>query len=111
VVATGAGLHTAVAGGRSLPGQGLSNPGVESELRFFGAFYFAYGLFVLRAAPRADRDTATVRAMASALFVAGLARAGGWLAVGKPHGVQQALLAIELGAPPLMVAWESRLAR
>ena len=111
LVATVAGFHSGVAGGKSLPGQGLSHPSVESELRYYGAFYSAYGIFVLRAAPRADRDKATVRAIAAALFGAGLARASGWLAVGKPHRVQQALLAVELGAPPLTLAWQSRLAR
>jgi Domain of unknown function (DUF4345) len=109
LVGTTAGLHTVVAGGRSLPDQGLANPSVESELRFYGGFYVAYGLFVLRTAPRADRDTATVRALAGALFLAGLARVGGWLAVGRPHRVQLALLVIELAAPPLIVAWQARL--
>jgi hypothetical protein len=51
-----------------------------------------------------------VRALAAALFLAGLARAGGWLAVGKPHPLQRALLVIELAAPPAMVAWQARLA-
>lgn len=110
LVATGAGLHTMVAGGKSLPGQQRANPSVESELRFYGAFYLAYGLVVLRAAPGADRDTAAVRGIAGALFLAGLSRAGGWLAVGRPHRNQRALLAIELGAPPLTVAWQARLA-
>ena len=99
-----------IVGGRSLAGQGLANPSVESELRFYGAFYVAYGVVVLHAAPRADRDTAIVRALAGALFLAGLARAGGWLAVGRPHRVQLALLVIELAAPPMIVTWQARLA-
>lgn len=111
LVATVAGFHSGVVGGKSLPGQDLSSPSIESELRYYGAFYSAYGLYVLRVAPRADRDAATVRAIAGVLFCAGLARASGWLAVGTPHPVQQALLAIELGAPPLTVVWQSRLAR
>jgi hypothetical protein len=110
VVATTAGLHTVIAGARSLPGQELANPAVESELRFYAAFYVACGLVALRVAPRADRDPAAVRALAAALFLAGLARAGGWLAVGKPHPLQRALLVIELAAPPAMVAWQARLA-
>jgi hypothetical protein len=104
VVATAAGLHTVIAGGKSLPDEGLANPSVESELRFYAAFYVAYGLALLRVAPRADREPAAVRSLAGALFLAGLARAGGWLAVGRPHRVQLALLGIELGAPPVMVA-------
>ena len=109
-VATTAGLYTVLAGAKSLPSQELGNPSVESELRFYAAFYVAYGLVALRVAPRADRDTMAVRALAGALFLAGLARAGGWRAVGRPHGVQRALLVIELAAPPLIVTWQARVA-
>jgi hypothetical protein len=109
-VATTAGLHTVIVGARSIPRQEPADPSVESELRFYAAFYVAYGLVALRVAPRADRDTATVRALAGALLLAGLGRAGGWLAAGRPHRLQIALLVIELGAPPLIVAWQARLA-
>jgi hypothetical protein len=104
VVATAAGLHTVIIGGKSLPNEGVANPSVESELRFYAAFYVAYGIALLRVAPRADREPAAVRSLAGALFLAGLARAGGWLAIGRPHRVQLALLGIELSAPPVMVA-------
>lgn len=110
VVATAAGLHTVVAGARSIAGQRTSNPSVESELRFYAAYYVAYGVALLHVAPRADREPAAVRALAGALFLAGLARAGGWLAAGRPHPFQRGLLAVELGAPPLIVAWQRRMA-
>jgi hypothetical protein len=109
-VATTAGLHTVIAGAKSLPRQKAANPSLESELRFYAAFYVAYGLVALRVAPRAHRDTAGVRGLAGALFLAGVARAGGWLAAGRPHELQVALLAIELAAPPPIVAWQARLA-
>jgi hypothetical protein len=109
-VATAAGLHTVVTGARSLPGRPLANPIVESELRFYSAFYVAYGLAALRVAPRADRDAAAVRSLAGALFLAGAARAGSWLAAGRPHAGQIALLAVELAAPPALVAWQARVA-
>lgn len=110
-VATAAGLHTMIAGGRSVAGQGPANPAIESELRFYGAFYFAYGLTVLDTAKRVDHDAARVRALAGALFAAGLARAGGWLAAGRPHPAQLGLLAIELAGPPAVVGWQTRLSR
>jgi hypothetical protein len=88
----------------------MANPSLESELRYYAAFYVAYGAFALHVAPRADRDTAAVRALAGALFLAGLARAGGWLAAGRPHGLQRGLLVVELAAPPLVVAWQGRVA-
>lgn len=109
-VATAAGMHTVIAGARSIVGQGAANASVESELRFYAAFYVAWGLAALRAAPRADQDPATVRTLAGALFLAGLARAGAWRAVGKPHPGQRVLLAIELAGPPALGAWQTRLA-
>jgi Domain of unknown function (DUF4345) len=109
-VATAAGLHTAIVGARSLPGQVLANASVESELRYYAGFYVGFGLVALRLAPRADRDTTAVRSLAGVLFLAGVARAGGWLAAGRPHPLQRALLAVELAAPPAIVALQARLA-
>jgi hypothetical protein len=77
-VATLAGLHTAIAGARSLPGEERANPAVESELRYYGAFYAAYGIAVLRVAPRADTEPAAVRALAGA--IPRRRRPGRWLA-------------------------------
>ena len=110
-VATTAGLHTVVAGARSVPGRPRAGAEVESELRFYAAFYVAYGLVALRTAPRADRDVNAVRGLAGALLLAGLARAGGWLAAGRPHPGQRALLAIELAVPPLLLGGQARIAR
>jgi hypothetical protein len=83
---------------------------MESELRFYGAFYATYGLAVLRTAPRVETDSPAVLALAGALFSAGLARAGGWLAVGRPHRLQRFLLGFELAGPPLTVIWQRRVA-
>ena len=110
MIATAAGLDTVMRGAKSIAGQTVANPSVESELRFYSAFYVAYGLAALRVAPRADRDAAAVRALAGALFVAGVARANAWRIAGRPHEVQRALLAIELAAPPAIVAWQAQLA-
>ncbi len=96
-------------GGRSVVAEGPASPNIESELRFYGAFYAAYGIALLRLAPRADEDPVAVGASMGALFAAGVARATGWRAVGRPHPVQQVLLALELGIPPAVVAWQSRL--
>jgi hypothetical protein len=111
VVATTAGLDSVIRGARSVPGESRANAALESELRYYGAFYAAYGVAVLSAAPRAGEDTTAVRALAAALFAAGMARAGGWIGAGKPHPLQRALLAIELAAPAAVVALQARVAR
>jgi hypothetical protein len=108
-VATGAGLHTVLLGGRSIPGGGVSDPRIESELRFYAAFYVAYGLAALRVAPRADREEDAVRALGGAMLLAGLARAAAWRDAGRPSDAQLTLLAIELAGPPALVAWQARL--
>jgi hypothetical protein len=104
-VATAAGLHTALTGARSVPGETRrANARLESELRYYGAFYSAYGVALLRLARDAEEEPARVRAAAGVLLGAGLARAGGWLAVGAPDPLQRTLLAIELTAPAAIAA-------
>jgi hypothetical protein len=104
-----AGLHTMIAGARSIAGERRANPSVESELRFYATFYVAYGVAALRLAPRADRERAKVRALVALLCLAGLARARAWLTLGRPHPFQIGLLAVELGAPPAVLAAQARL--
>lgn len=99
VVAAAAGAHSAILGARSLPGQSTANPTLESELRYYAAFYAAYGVGALRLAAQPEPDPRAVRGLAATLLCAGLARAGGWRAAGRPHGLQRGLLAIELGLP------------
>ncbi len=98
-VAALAGMHTVLAGGRSFPPWELSDPPVESELRYYAGFYAAFGAFALRTAARKRVDAGEVRSVGSALLLAGFGRAAGWRRVGRPHPLQQVLLAIELTLP------------
>jgi hypothetical protein len=98
-IATAAGVHTMLAGGRSFPPWRRGSAMVESELRFYAGFYAAYGLALLRAAASAEADPRAVRALAGTLFLGGLGRANAWARAGSPHPLQRALLAIELTAP------------
>lgn len=107
-VATVAGLHTVATGARSVPGRQEANAAVESELRFYGAFYAAYGLALLEIARRPEHDPRVVSAVAGTLMLAGLARAGGWVAAGAPHPHQRVLLGIELALPPAIVALQRK---
>ena len=108
LVATAAGLDTVLRGARSVPGRPRAGAEMESELRYYAGFYVAYGVAALHTARRAEREPAAVRALAGALFLSGLARAGAWRAAGKPHPLQRALLAIELTVPPVLVAVQRR---
>lgn len=82
----------------------------ESEFRFFAAFWIAYGVAALWVAPRVDRETTAVRALALALFAGGLARGMAWIAAGPPHALFIALMGLELLIPPLAIWWHNRVA-
>ena len=99
-----AGLHTLVAGGRSVPPWRPAGAMVESELRYYSAFYVAYGATALRAAAQEELEPATVTALAAAMFLGGLGRGAAWLSAGAPHRLQRALLALELTVPVLIAA-------
>jgi hypothetical protein len=107
-VATLAGLDTVLRGPRSIAGRPQAGAAVDSELRFYSAFYVAFGLAMLRAATRADSEPETVTNLAGALFLAGVARAAAWRSSGAPHPAQKILLGIELGLPPLLAGAASR---
>jgi hypothetical protein len=84
---------------------------VESELRFYSAFYAIWGLRVLRTARRVELDPRAIDEIAAPLFLAGLGRAGAWVAIGRPHPLQRVLLGIELVAPPLLLLERARRGR
>ena len=99
-----AGLHTLVAGGRSVPPWRPAGAMVESELRYYSAFYVAYGATALRAAAQEELEPAVVKGLAAALFLGGVGRGAAWLSAGAPHPLQRALLALELTVPVLIAA-------
>lgn len=108
-VALLAGLHSLFAGGRAIPGhRRQAHPAIESELRFYSAFYTAYGAALLASAARSEQQPATVPVLTAPPFLAGLGRVAAWRSVGSPNGWQQMLLAIELAGPPAILIWERR---
>jgi hypothetical protein len=110
-VALGAGLATVLLGVKSIPGAGEVSATVESELRFYAVWYVGAGGVLLRAARRVEVEGATIRALAGFLFLAGCARGLSWLAVGRPHPLMVALMAVELGLPFVIVPWQAVVAR
>ena len=102
-IATAAGIHSAVWGGRSYPPWKRLDPQVESELRFFAAFYALYGLDLLDAALKNQTDRKTINKAAAGLLAGGIGRGVGWIGAGRPHPLQQILLAVELVGPALVI--------
>ncbi|HEX2038507.1 MAG TPA: DUF4345 domain-containing protein [Acidimicrobiales bacterium] len=84
---------------------------VDSELRFFAAWYALAGALLLRAAPRPEAATATVRGTSVALWLAAFGRVLSLRAAGRPHRTYVVLLGIEIVIPLVALPWQARVAR
>jgi hypothetical protein len=111
LVAIGGGLLQIAIGPSALPGSPGAGNSVDSELRFLSAYWVALGAALLWIAPRVERETIALRAAMAALFLGGIARVVSLISVGEPHSTLLVLMAIELIAPPVVVAWQATLDR
>ena len=103
ITATLTGIVAVLTGSSGQVGGAQASASVESELRFFAAFWIAYGAAALYVAPRALREIHAVRALALFLFLGGVARGIAWIADGRPHTLFVVLLALELLLPPAVL--------
>ncbi|MFN2590132.1 MAG: DUF4345 domain-containing protein [Actinomycetota bacterium] len=111
VVAIVAGIAGVVFGESGVLGTHVVTPNVDSELRFFSAWYVVAGVLLLLALPNVEREARTVRTVFAGFFLAGCGRAISMVTVGRPHGMYVVLMAIELALPLVVVPWHGRLAR
>lgn len=111
VVMIGAGAGTVVAGASSVPREGVVTPDVDTEMRFYAVWYVVMGIVVLRSVAIVEAATWTVRLLGAGFFFAGCGRILSWVAVGKPHVSQVALMVIELLLPALIIPWQAAVAR
>jgi hypothetical protein len=101
-----------IAVGGALVSQGAAVPvDVDSNYRFFAAFWLGAGVLLLWIVPRVESAVAPLRAVTGLVFLGGLARLISMAAVGVPSPMFLGLLALELAAPPILILWQSRLAR
>jgi hypothetical protein len=108
-VAVVAGLYGVATGIDGMAGNSAGTTNVDSELRFFAVLWVAYGVIVLRTAPRAHRELTTVRALMLVLFCTGLARVVAWIDEGRPDSMYLILLALELSVPILVLTLQARM--
>lgn len=103
-VALWAGARGVVVGAREVPDPGVITASVDSEYRFYAAWYPVIGAGLVSAAREAEIDRRIVRGLASGLGLAVLGRVLSMRSLGRPAGSQLALLAAEvvlaLGLPP-----------
>jgi hypothetical protein len=102
-------MHIAI-GPSIIPGGVPVNATMDSEDRFFGALFAAYGAACLCCAGAVFERLTVAVMLAAAFFLGGLARLVSIAAVGLPHPFFIAMTAIETMVPPVMV-WLAIVAR
>jgi hypothetical protein len=87
------------------------SPNVDSEMRFFAAWYAGAGLLLLRAARRPESEGRMIRGLCGVLLVSALGRLLSLVKVGKPHPVFRFLMGVEFAIPVVVVPWQAKVAR
>ena len=111
VVALTAGLVGVLFGAALVPGEASYSPSVDSEMRFFAAWYAVAGVVLLRAAPKIEHHRATLLAVSAALVLAASGRVLSMLTVGTPHTTYIVLTVVEYVVPIIVLPWQRRVAR
>ncbi|MGH8982743.1 MAG: DUF4345 domain-containing protein [Acidimicrobiia bacterium] len=110
VVAIGAGTLALVTGAALVPGGDEVTASVDSEFRFYAAWYVGAGVVALRAARRVESEGRTIRALCAFLFLAACARALSIIVVGAPQAWFLVLMGIEFVIPAVIVPWQAAVA-
>ena len=84
---------------------------LDSEFRFFAAWYLGAGFLLLRAVQRVETATFEVRLIAITFFVAACGRVLSIIDVGEPHVFYVVLAVIEFVIPLVIVPLQSLVAR
>ncbi len=111
VVAVIAGSMSVALGSAVQVDAGTVSPSMESELRFYAAWYVVAGVLALRTVPRIAVERATIRILCAGLFVGGAARLVGAIVVGWPPTMLVVLMALEFVIPAVVVPWQAAVAR
>jgi presenilin-like A22 family membrane protease len=111
LVAVTFGTLTVLTGGSLVLDGGRVSASVDSELRFYAAWYAAAGVMVLRAVPRVESAGTTIRAICAVLIIAACARVLSIIVVGTPHPIFLALMGVEITIPVVVVPWQAAVAR
>lgn len=93
-----------VRGPQGVPGGSPAvTPTVDSSLRYANAFKLAVGPVIWSQLRRVDTSPALTSALGT-IFAGGLARMRSWQQAGRPHPVSVTAVALEIVAPPALIA-------
>jgi hypothetical protein len=106
-----AGLQAAIGGPDTVLGVDDASTNVGSEFRFYGAWYAAAGVLLLRATGRLDQATFEIRLVAAAFFVAAFGRFLSIVRDGGPHTLYIALMIVEFVIALVLVPWHAAVTR
>jgi hypothetical protein len=101
--------HFAI-GPQAIIGGTAVNPTMAGEDRFFAGLLLCSGLALAWCARDVQRKRVYINLLAAVFFVGGLGRLLAVLIDGMPHPFYIAMLALELGLPPVMVVVARRVA-
>lgn len=101
------GLDAVVRGADAIPGTDSAVARIDSEVRFFAAWYIVAGALLFLSAVRMERmRTAVVVAVGAGFFLAACGRALSWATVGEPEPAQVFLMIVEFVIPAVIVPWQ-----
>jgi hypothetical protein len=104
------GLVAVITGGEGVRHGGPASANVDSEFRFFAAWYAGAGALLLSTVPRVEKEGRLIRAACGVLLLGAVGRVLSIAAVGRPDGFFLFLLALEVAIPLVLVPWQSAVA-
>ena len=90
--------------------KGSGGTDLDSHFRYLSGLLLAIGIGFATCLPGIERKTARFRLLALVVFTGGLGRLLGLISAGLPGQGHVLGLVMELGAVPLLVLWQARVA-
>ena len=100
------GLDAVIRGADAIPGTASAPARIDSEVRFFAAWYAVAGALLLVAARRTELMRVVVIAVGAGFGLAACGRALSWATVGRPESLQVVLMYVEFGIALVLIPWQ-----
>ena len=101
-----AGVRLLIAGGGNLAGV-AADPVLNSQVGFWGAIWFGFGIILWRTSARLREEAGLFRILCGITALSGLARLGAAFAYGLPGGVLTTAMIVEIGAGAGLYLWHA----
>lgn len=105
------GIHALDIFGVSLSESTTNNIILDTEMRFLGAIWTGVGAMLYAIVPTIEKQTLFFRLIVTAIILGGIGRLLSVALVGTPPALFIALIVLELVGMPLLMLWQSHLAR